>query len=193
MLVGILAVAIYVAYRLALPRPIPGIPYNKEAAKHIFGDVPSIIRAVSETNEIWTWFAAQAVKHNSPIIQIFGKPFAKPWVFLTDFREAQDIMMRRTMEFDRSHFVGDLFVGVIPNHHIDKLSSDPKFKANRMLVKDLMTPAFLNDVRENGIIHGKKLTLTGLCAGNIYYAGILSRPVARKSATCQWPAVFCSR
>jgi len=155
MLVGILAVAIYVAYRLALPTPIPGIPYNKEAAKHIFGDVPSIIRAVSETNEIWTWFAAQAVKHNSPIVQIFGKPFSKPWVFLTDFREAQDIMMRRTKEFDRSNFAGDLFVGVIPDHQISKLSSDPKFKSNRELIKDLMTPTFLNDVREKPRTDGR--------------------------------------
>jgi len=189
--IGILAIAIYVAYRLALPKPIPGIPYNKEAVNSIFGDVPALVRAVSETNEIWRWLAAQAAKHNSPTVQVFAKPFAKPWVCVTDFREAQDIMVRRTEEFDKSSFVGDLFIGVLPDHHISKQSSDPKFKANRMLIRDLVSPSFLNDVRREAPFMKIVLTLAGLCAGYIHCARILSRPVARKIATCRWSTVYC--
>lgn len=34
------------------------------------------------------------------------------------------------------------------NHHIGMRTWDPQFKANRELVKDLMTPNFLNTVSE---------------------------------------------
>lgn len=36
---AILAVG-YALYRAALPKPIPGIAYNKDAARRIMGDVP---------------------------------------------------------------------------------------------------------------------------------------------------------
>lgn len=146
--IGIIAVALYVAYRMLLPKPIPGIPYNKEAAENLFGDVPFIMKEMAESGggEFWKYVCSQPSRHNTPIFQVWARPFGKPWVLLTDFRESQDIMMRRTKEFDRSTFFGDLFAGTIPNHHIRKQSTDPKFKSNRALVKDLMTPAFLHDV-----------------------------------------------
>jgi hypothetical protein len=34
----------------------------------------------------------------------------------------------------------------VPQNHIHKLSDDPTFKTNRNLVRDLMTPAFLQKV-----------------------------------------------
>lgn len=199
-IVGIPAIVLYITYRLALPKLIPGIPYNKEAVETIFGDVPSIIQTVSETNEMWNWLVARPVKHNPPIFQTFARPLAKPWVCVTDSREAQDIMMRRTNEFDRSNFIGDLFVGVIPDHHINKQSSDPKFKANRMLIRDLVTPTFLSGIGTwSGCVifplHRKSTNtfLAGICASDICYPHVLGRLVARESATFCGPVIFRSR
>jgi len=144
---GIVVIVLYAAYQWALPKPIPGIPYNEEATHNLLGDIPAITKHVKETGEIWNWVGAQNAKLNSPIVQIFTRPFAKPWVLIADFRESQDILMRRTKEFDRSDFFGELFLGMMPDFHISMLSSNPEFKIHRRLIQDLMTPAFLNEVR----------------------------------------------
>ena len=44
---------IYLGYRAALPRPLPGIPYNKDAASKLFGDVPEMMRYVLRTKRIF--------------------------------------------------------------------------------------------------------------------------------------------
>jgi hypothetical protein len=36
------------------------------------------------------------------VVQLFTFPFQKPWVYVADFREAHDVMLRRPKEFDRS-------------------------------------------------------------------------------------------
>jgi len=144
--VGGIAVLLYLSYRWALVKPIPGIPFNESAANTILGDVPDFMKWIKRTSQTYTWISHQNVKLNSPIVQVFVRPFSKPWVVISDFRETQDICLRRTKEFDRSNFFGDVFVGVIPDHHIDKLSKDLAFKRNRNLVNHLMAPAFLKNV-----------------------------------------------
>lgn len=69
-------------------------------------------------------------------------------LLLSDFREAQDILLRRNKEFDHGERNLAAFRGVLGNHHIGMRTRDPQFKANRELVKDLMTPNFLNTVSE---------------------------------------------
>jgi hypothetical protein len=133
-------------WRWSLPRPIRGIPHNRKSSQHPFGDLPEFLNAQSSTGQIFPWMASQTTKLNSPIVQLFLRPLSKPWVILTDFRESQDILLRRTREFDRSDFLGDVFAGLVPEFHISKKSSDAKFKANRDLLKGLMTPGFLNEV-----------------------------------------------
>lgn len=98
---AIILAACYAFYRWALPRPIPGIPYNKDAANSILGDAPDALR-FSENSEIVTWMKETLIKLNEPMIQVFMKPFSKPWVIVADFREAQDVTSRRTREFDRA-------------------------------------------------------------------------------------------
>jgi hypothetical protein len=137
---------IYLLYRWLLPKPIPGIPYNPNAVRSLFGDIPAATSYISKTDRIWPWVAQQAENIQSPIFQIFMTPFGRPWVVLCDFRESQDVLLRRTKEFDRSRVVGDLFVGLVPDHHIHRYSSSEQFKSNRALMKDLMTPSFLNEV-----------------------------------------------
>jgi hypothetical protein len=133
-------------YSHFLPRPIPGIPHNAKAVRRLLGDLPDILAHISKTDTLFPWLAEQTIIHDSPIVQIFGRPFQKPWVIISDFRESQDIMLRRTKQFDRSDFLGDVFVGLVPDMHISRKSHEEAFKNNRALLKDLMTPRFLHDV-----------------------------------------------
>ncbi len=142
---GGVLVLCYLLYRAALPRPIPGIPYNKASAKSIFGDIPALMKNTNETGQVFDWMVAQCTNLNSPIVQVFVKPFGKPNVIMADFRENQDVLMRRMKEFDRSDFFGDLFIGVLPNHHI-RMKTNETFKKQRRLLADTMSPAFLHEV-----------------------------------------------
>lgn len=100
---------------------------------------------MGKTKELYDWITLQNIGLQSPIVQVFGRPLARPWVVITDFREAQDILLRRTKEFDRSNFLGDVFLGLLPEHHIS-MKTDPTFKQHRRWLQDLMTPAFLHQI-----------------------------------------------
>lgn len=139
-------VALYLARAWALPRPIPGIPFNKPATQSILGDVPAWLDHVKKTGEVWSWMTSQIIRHDHPLIQVFVKPFSKPTVVISDFRESQDILLRRTKEFDRSSAFADALSGIAPDHHIIMRSTEPEFKVHRRLIQDLMTPAFLSQV-----------------------------------------------
>ena len=39
----VLAAVSFLIYRWALPKPIPGIPYDKKVARSIFGNLPELI------------------------------------------------------------------------------------------------------------------------------------------------------
>jgi hypothetical protein len=136
---------LYFCYRKLLPQPIPGIPCNRSAVTSLLGDIPDMVRSVNQTGEIWPWVTEQIVKHQSPIVQMFARPFSRPWVAIADHRETVDILTRRLQDFDRSHFAFDVFGGVAPDLHIPFKTTDPKFKEHRHLLRDLMTPAFLHD------------------------------------------------
>ncbi|KXJ95125.1 putative cytochrome P450 [Microdochium bolleyi] len=143
--VGVLTL-LYLLRQWALPKPLPGIPFNEAAAKIVLGDAAEIRQIKASGGRARVWFGQQTVKHNSPIAQAFLTPFGKPAVILSDYREAQDILLRRGKEFDRASRNVEAFQGVVPWHHIAMTTSDPQFKKNRELVKDLMTHQFLNTV-----------------------------------------------
>lgn len=142
---GVVLLAGYFAYRAALPKPLPGIPYNKESANSILGDLPTFLEYAKKEPAVFTWISTQVVKLNSPIIQLFMRPFGRPFVIIADFREAQDIMVHRSREFDRSTFFGDLFTAVLPNHHVH-MKTGPQWKSHRRLVGDTMSTNFLSNV-----------------------------------------------
>ncbi|KAK7699121.1 hypothetical protein SLS64_011898 [Diaporthe eres] len=87
----------------------------------------------------------QSKELNSPIFQIFPEPLGRPKVVLNDFREEQDILMRRGKEFDRAYTVHHLFKGIVPNHHIIE-KTNAVWKGHRRLLQDLMSPGFLDGV-----------------------------------------------
>lgn len=143
--VGVLAVLLYGLYQWLLPKPLRGIPYDKASAKNLFGDIPSLVKEVSKTGDFANYISKQSKKHNSPIAQIFIKPFGKPTLLVCDFKEAQDVLLHRGKEFDRSAFVGELFQGSGKGHHIT-MPTTPEWKARRKLLQDLMSPSFLHSV-----------------------------------------------
>lgn len=143
--VFIITSLLYILYFLALPRPLPGIPYNKKAARRLLGDLPDVRAATSRRAWIWN----QPRQHGRAISQLFFGPalMRGPTVIVTDYREAVDICSRRQREFDRGTTNKNIVGLVAPNFHFTMMSSDPRFKSNRELVRDLMTPKFLQQVR----------------------------------------------
>ena len=135
---------LYFAYRAALPTPIPGIAHHKSAANGLLGDIPSMVRHLASTKEVVDWFSDQCVELNSPIVQLFIRPFGRPMVFIADWRESQDILIRRK-EFDRSKFFGDVLLGLLPKAFISMQTNDT-FRHQRRLLADTMSPAFLHQV-----------------------------------------------
>ncbi|KAI0448828.1 cytochrome P450 [Xylaria acuta] len=150
LLVALLAVALYLGRRAILPKPLAGIPYNRDAANKMFGDVPEMMGYVMRTKRIFCWLTSLTTRHHSVIIQAFIKPGSLPWVVVTDPFEAQDILLRRK-EFDRSGFFGELIGGILPEQHIQFLSSDARFKNNRNLINHLMAPTFISKVSAPGV------------------------------------------
>lgn len=135
----------FTAYQWALPKPLPGVPYNKSAAKSILGDLPEVARQFAN-GDAQSWIAGLAARFNSPIVQIFTGPGRLPTLVISDFRTTQDILHRRTREFERPYFQLESFKAMVPHHHITMLTADPQFRKNRELVKDLMASPFLHTV-----------------------------------------------
>lgn len=142
---AILLSATYFLHRATLPKPLPGIPYNKPATKTVLGDFPTFLKWREQRPELWAWVSSQAYKLNSPVIQLFMRPMGRPWVVVTDFREAEDIMTRRAKEFGRARLFYDFFSPLLPNSHIHLPMGD-EWRAHRRLVGDVFLPDFLTSV-----------------------------------------------
>lgn len=138
-----LSYIIYTLYQRLLPKPIPGIPYNVEATSSLLGDIPRFKKENNGSN-LFEWMIKQTRVHRSPVFQAFIEPFRSPTLVIVDFREGQDILMRRK-EFDRSDFSIDALGGEAPKFHIN-LKTGPEWKAHRRLLQDLMSPKFLHEV-----------------------------------------------
>lgn len=143
---SILPLLAYAVYYSLLPKPLAGIPYHQEATRSLLGDMPAMLSHIQQTGEMFSWLGQQCTELQSPLVQVFTRPLSKPWLVLCDFRETQDILLRRTKDFDRSSFTADLFAGLLPDHHIRLATDDPEFRKRRRLGQDLMTPGFLQAV-----------------------------------------------
>lgn len=138
-------ILLFVLYRRCIPKPIPGIPYNKEAIRP-FGDVPSVIGHIRRTSEVWSWLALQIDRHQSPITQVFIQPLSsKPTLVIADMLEAQDILLWRSEEFDRAPTIAALMKGLLPKGQVT-LQTNHEWRAHRSLLKDLLNSSFLNNV-----------------------------------------------
>lgn len=141
----ILPLCYYIFIHWIYPQPLPGIPYNQVASHRILGDVPDLVAEVRRTKETSAWCFSQCRRLGSPVIQLFLRPFSKPFVFVDDARETEDILLRRTREFDRAPSTSAFFRTVLPRASIVK-PTDHEFKAQRRLWVDVMSPSFLRTV-----------------------------------------------
>jgi hypothetical protein len=142
LLITAITVTLYWIYHRLLPKPLPGIAYNPEATKSLFGDAGDLSREMRTTGEFSMWLGRQVEKMGSPVCQVFIQPFQKPWILLGDFCETQDILMRRT-EFEKPQFLIDGMQGLGDFHA--RYKTNDEFRARRQQRQDLMTPSFLNN------------------------------------------------
>lgn len=98
------------------------------------------------TNSLQCWLTSLTDRHNSPIVQAFIKPLSLPWVVIVDPFESQDILLRRSREFDRAPFFGEVLGGLLPEQHSHYLSTEFRFRSNRALINHLMAPTFVRGV-----------------------------------------------
>ncbi|KAI1662760.1 cytochrome P450 [Daldinia decipiens] len=181
---SLLIIGLYGLYRQLLPKPLPGIPYNPLSASSLLGDGPDMARTVGATGEFGPWCAAQIAKTGAPLCQVFVRPFSRPWVLLADFREAHDILARRTapardVDFDKSSFITDSMSCLGEFHAAMRASTrEDGFRSNRALMQDLMAPKFLHGVI-GPIVHGKGLELVRLLEAKMFLAG--ERPFSIKA------------
>lgn len=97
---GLVASIAYGLFRLAAPKPIPGIPHYPDIG--IFGDVPKLKKYNKENQELYRFLTEACSNLGSPIVQLFVRPFGRPWVIVSDQDVAHDVLMRRSpSEFDR--------------------------------------------------------------------------------------------
>ncbi|EAQ91576.1 hypothetical protein CHGG_03511 [Chaetomium globosum CBS 148.51] len=129
-----------------LQHPSRRHPVQPRCRQQVFGDIPEMMGYVMRTKRVFDWLTSLTARHQSPIIQAFIAPMALPWVVVTDPFESQDILLRRTKEFDRSGFFGDLIGGILPEQHIQFVSTDSRYKNNRHLINHLMAPSFITEV-----------------------------------------------
>lgn len=127
------------------PNPYPGIPYNHTAAKRLFGDLPDLLAHYKRTKEVSSYSFQLCKTLKSPIVQLFLRPFSPPLICLDDSREIEDILLRRTKEFDRAPSTIAFFKPVIPYATLVQ-PSNRHFKQQRRLWVDCMSPGFLRRV-----------------------------------------------
>lgn len=117
----------------------------------------------------WRWLTDQVHHLKSPIFQVWLKPFGCPTVVVTDYREAADVKLRRTKEFDRTNSLDHIFGPVLPEFHLLMKSANPAFKKQRRWLQDLMTTTFLHEVATEPI-HKSVLNLVELWDKRLQFA-----------------------
>lgn len=127
---------------MLLPQPLHGIPYNREAANQILGDVSEL----KVSSGIRAFMRTQFSRHKSPIVQVFMSPLSWPWTLIGDFREAHNIAVSRYREFDKSTLTSDSFRGIMPQSFVSYKAEHPVYKHSKELLKDWMTPSFFRSV-----------------------------------------------
>ncbi|KAI1300643.1 cytochrome P450 [Xylaria venustula] len=109
------ALALYAGYKWALPKPLPGIPYNVEGTKNTY---PPISQTVH--------------------------PLGGPLITVRDWRTARDVFLHRSREFDRSGMMIIFTDGLLDHHHF-VLKAGAEWKLRRRLIHDTMSPSFLKN------------------------------------------------
>ncbi len=138
----VLASLAYFLYRL-YPVPSPGIPYNPVSAGRMLGDAVDVKKGVDEPSSA---FFSIPQRLGSPIAQMLITSFTpKPVILIDDIREAEDILIRRNREFDRSKLTTVFFDTLLPKSTLAQFTT-PELKAQKRLWSDVMSTDFLRRV-----------------------------------------------
>ena len=143
-----LLTGLYGLYRwVLLPKPLPGIPYDRVAAKKLLGDVPAMR---SDPDGLADWCSKHLAKLETPICQAFMGPdfMQKPIVLVADVGEARDVLLGRS-DFDRSSYIINRFP-LFGDFHLNMKTTED-WKLARQWSKDLLTPQYLNGVANPAI------------------------------------------
>lgn len=132
--------------RRAYPRPLPGVPYKESSARRLLGDLPDIVSHRRRTQETTEALFRICDELRSPIAQLFVKPFGgRPHVVVNDPREVEDILVRRSREFDRAAGTARIFAIVMPRCTLAQQTT-PALRAQKRLWSDVMGAGFLRRV-----------------------------------------------
>lgn len=131
-------------YRKLHPTPLPGIPYNKDAPNRIFGDLALIKAQRRETLDFSSVIFSLTRNLGTPIAQALFTSFSTPYILVDDPREVEDILVRRSREFDRPSLTSS-FRPLLPQSTIAQ-STTPELKAQKRLWSDVMSADFLKRV-----------------------------------------------
>ena len=82
-----LIITAYYVYRATIPKVIPGIPCVKATSTRPFGDLPDFLKHLEKENSFNSFILRRSNQLNSPVFQMFVKPFRLPWVIVADARE----------------------------------------------------------------------------------------------------------
>lgn len=150
-----LLTCLYALYRWLLPKPLPGIPFNPEAVKSIWGDV---LELRSDPSGLAKWCSKQLERHGSPVCQALMGPLSKPVVLVADVGNAREMLMGRS-DFDRSAYIIDRFP-LFGEFHLNMKTGD-SWRESRGWLKDLLAPQYLHNVA-GPAIHSSMLKLIKL-------------------------------
>lgn len=168
----------YLLRLLILPKPYPGIPYHRRSANRVLSDIPHLLdwKKGNPDREFdtWSWISEQNAELNSPVIQLLVRPAGKPFVIVTDHREATDVLIKRNQEFHRSSSFRNLFGLLIPRSFVHGKTGGPHWPQRKMIA-NIMSNSFLNTV-----------------AAALYIRENSQHPwlVEREEPTCSWISLF---
>ncbi|RYP56891.1 hypothetical protein DL771_011533 [Monosporascus sp. 5C6A] len=170
-LLGLSCVAfIIMAWRKLYPKPYPGIPYNKQSANRITGDIPDLVPVMQATNEFSNAvFTITTQKLGTPIAQLLFPGIRKPLIILEDPREIEDIVVRRHKEFDKAPMAVDIVAPMFPRASLSQYTT-PELKAQKRMWADVMGAGFLHKAAAPNIYKAtlELLELWRLKASTVY-------------------------
>lgn len=144
---------LYILSRAALPKPIPGIPFVPGSEKNILGNLPLALAHAKDAGRFSSYFFKPAEDLQVPLLQLFMRPFGRPWLLLCDGREAQDLMTRRAHEFEYADFAIDLHRGAWPGT-LPALKTNDRWRANRRMLGETAASKYVNTVGLNAMYQG---------------------------------------
>ncbi|KAJ2973596.1 hypothetical protein NUW58_g8898 [Xylaria curta] len=149
MAVYILATLLFLVFaisgwRVLFPKPFAGIPYNKESARNVMGDLLNLLSAIKDTGGFANAILTISTRNlRVPIAQVLFPVFRSPLIVIDDPREVEDILWRRQKDFGPSKTSLDVLSSVFPRGWFTQYTT-PQFKSSKRLYANALRIEFLH-------------------------------------------------